>query len=81
VVCRRGGFDSSWVRVFVDVPITNDYYQASGLVESDNEFEFVYSEIKKFYKINKLILAVKHRFFFFVLHLIKSDYTPGHCYP
>ena len=24
MVCRRGGFDSSWVRVFVDVPITND---------------------------------------------------------
>ena len=24
MVCRCGGFDSSWVRVFVDVPITND---------------------------------------------------------
>jgi hypothetical protein len=24
VVSRRGGFDSSWVRVFVYVPITND---------------------------------------------------------
>ncbi len=24
VVCRRGGFDSSWVRVFVDVTITHD---------------------------------------------------------
>ncbi len=24
MVCRRGDFDSSWVRVFVDVPITND---------------------------------------------------------
>ncbi len=24
MVCRRGGFDLSWVRVFVDVPIAND---------------------------------------------------------